>query len=159
MIVTKYNLNIEIDGKNYSIVYIPLSNKNRKILDSKQNEIVKKNKELDAKKNSLKFKKEEFVLNNEILKSVENSEKLELLKEQKKLKKEIYDLELEIPKDAQTITPVASDIEDIQKIYFDMCIAGDDAKKLKALVEASDVSYDQAVLEIEKLAKEESEKK
>mgnify|MGYP001211554774 CR=1 FL=1 len=159
MIITKYDLNIDIEGVFYQVVYSPLNHKNRKKLEKAQASIISKNKEVDVKKKELNYKKEQFVLNAELLKVEKDSKKPELLREQKILKKEIYDLEVEISKMSETITPVSDDIEKMQEEYFDMCISGDDADKLKNVIASSDVNFDKAVQEIEKLAKEESEKK
>lgn len=167
MIKTRFTIQVEIDGKIFTVTVKELNPTEKKKLEiiSKENDsMIEEESEKGKKREELSISIDEIQsiidTNKELLKEVGIVDKLSLLLENKRLSTDLARLKKEkMNVDIPNFTKVNEVLEKIYKEKFNLAVEGEEKESLKCTAEENNVSYSSIWEEIDNEIKEQTKKK
>lgn len=162
---TKFDIEIEVDGIVYKIVFKPVNKVIQEKLNLSKDQTRSQYEDVDNKRAELKEIKDLKAVNDEILKThgetggISTEQKTSILLENKDYVLRISLLEKEIKKIDNEVLDVNSAIENYYKEMFEECVSGEDRVKLQKTIEDNGISYSVIIVYINEALRESQEKK
>lgn len=159
MIRTEYKVELEIDGKSFSIVAINPSQEQSSGLEEEtkgHNLLIDKR---DEQSNELSYLQKAFALNDKILSDETTAGVPLLLVEQKELNSKIFELQKDIKVNAKDMKKSSKSLNEVYKKRFGMTVSGEDKAALQAEIEKKEITYFAVTMSIAELIRKSLKKK